>query len=98
MAQGCSIYSSGPSAFAGLDGLRDGPGAVGVDPHGRNQGADRVDPGDVVGEGLAGFGDLHLRGPRAGEAGQDFRHLRGGDGRDGGVDVDAVRRGGGGVR
>ncbi len=72
-----------------FDGLRDGPGAVGVDPNRGHQGADRVDPGDVVVEGLAGLGDLHLRGARAGEAGQDFGHLRGSDGRDGGVDVDA---------
>ena len=67
----------------------DGPGAVGVDPHDGHQGADRIDPGDVVVEGLARLGDLHLGGTCAREAGQYFGYLGGVDRRDRGVDVDA---------
>ena len=82
----------------GCGGLVDGPGAVGVDAHGGHQGADRIDPGHVVVEGLARLGDLHLGGTCAREAGQYFGHLRGVDRRHRGVDVDAIRRAGGGVR
>ena len=71
-----------------FNGLCDGPGPVGVDPHSRHQRAHRVHPGDVVVEGLTGLGDLHLRRPCTGEAGEDLGNLRSGHGRDGGIDVD----------
>ena len=74
--QGCSRYSSAPSAVSARRGHRliHRPAAVGVHPHGRDLRAYGVDPGDVVGQRLPRLGDLHLRGPRPGKAGQHLRH------------------------
>ncbi len=73
-----------------FDSFGNRPSTVGVHPHRRHLLTDGVDACHVVGESLTRFGDLHLGGAGAREAGQHFGHVGGGDGRHRRVDRDAV--------
>ncbi len=99
---GCSTYSSPPAARSstGIDGDRgvEVPQAVDVDPDpavGAERVAHGLEPGLVVGERLAGLGDLDLGGAAA-AAQHDGVRLLGTDGRHGDVDRHARSRSGAG--